>query len=170
MFLGMIAPLIGKYAISKKTIRSTIQDAALTKASTRFQALLATIPYKKDGNKVKYKSLRDLIDVIGEFFFQKTVMDDFSSDPPTTFIIDKLVSKDVVFALGNALNQGALVYMVDDPNKPLLDTLVGKRFRLNHILAPHYKLPLITSKSRNLSNILNPNLKTLPLLEEEEKS
>jgi len=113
-----------------------IQDAAITRGSARFQALLSTIPFGGMQSQVKYKSLRDLIDIIGKFFFKKVVLDDFSSDPPTTFIVDDQVDEAVKVAIGKAINQGALVYMEDDPNKPLLDSLVGRRFRINYILAP----------------------------------
>lgn len=150
-FIGIVGPLLKEYAKTGRTIKATKQSSAILQACTRFRSLLSTIP----ASTANETGLNHLLDKIGSFFFSRVVVEPFSSDPPTTFIVDENVSSEVKDALGKALNAGAIVFMQSNPGNPLLDDLKGKRFRLSYLLAPHYKLPLLANKSRALSNILN---------------
>lgn len=155
LFIGIVGPLLQQYASHKKTIGRARQEQAVRQATHRFRALLSTIPIDSDLGTQKIRGMNDLLDILGRFFFDRVVRDDFSADPPTTFVVDDNTPPQVERALGRAVNAGAIVYMQAGRSDLLLQTLRHRRFRLTYLLAPHYKLPLLANKHRDLSTILN---------------
>ena len=58
-------------------------------------------------------------------------------------------------SLAEALNAGAIIYVPDEREELLLESLRGKRFRLSYLLAPYYGLPLQLGRTVSLSVILD---------------
>lgn len=158
--IGMLGPLIRDIAAPPKNVAAppknvsrSAQGEAISAASTRFRALLGTIPI--GGLQARrFVGMLQLLDFIGEYFHKAIVLDDFTPEPPNTFSIDAQVPGHLIDALGKALNSGAVVHIPERPGEQVLGSLVGKRFRLSYMLAPHYKLPLSIGKARALSNVL----------------
>ncbi len=156
LFISIVGALLKEYKNDRKTIESSRQSDAIAQESNRFRALLSTIPIQKGNGVEDINGLNDLLDTIGKYFREKTVVEDFTADPPTCFIVDSKTPNGISKALSRALNAGAIVYIPDNPGNPLLKDLTDRRFRLTYLLAPHYKLPIMVSKSKShvLSKIL----------------
>lgn len=157
--IGLCRPLVRQFAGKKEVVSRSFQLNAIEAAGTRFCALLSTIPIEWHPPRSKESGLFALIDQIGDYFYQSVVVDDFVSDPPLTFRLDDRTPIAVREAVGLALNAGAVVYIPNRPGQAILGSLENKRFRLSYLLAPHFRLPLTTGKSRHLSTILNSDLK-----------
>lgn len=154
LFLAIVGPLLKKYVHTGRPISESDQADIVTIAIDRFRALLSTIP-APDGYPQKMgASLISLIDYIGESFQKNILREDFNADPATSFTVDNNTHEKIKELLGMALNAGAIIYIHESEETPLLDSLTGKKFRLSHLLAPYFRLPLIVNKSQNLSTIL----------------
>lgn len=152
LFLGIVSKLIKVYSQKRVQVNASFQAKTILESSDRFRALLGTIAVKVENEE--HKNLNELLDDIGNFIYKEVVIKKFSADPPTCFIVDDLTPKNVQNALGKALNAGAIVYMPENPGHALIEDLKKKRFRLSNLLAPHYKIPMLASKARQLSSIL----------------
>jgi len=130
------------------------QASEILDASHRFRALLRTIPCPPMAGRQPARGLLSVLDRIGEFFFEKIVVDDFQPEPPGSFVVDSRTSPDLMESLGKALNAGAIIFVPEDASSAILSSVRGKRFRLSYLLAPHYQLPLILGKPLSLSTIL----------------
>lgn len=159
IFLGLLVPLVKRFAQTGVKVPPHEQSRAIQIVSNRSLAHLKNLPFTESGRSTAFTTIFDLIDDLGKFFFQKVILEPFSADPPTTFSVDIDMHGDVLEALGNALNAGAIVAMDVNPAKPLIEDMRGKRFRLNHLFGPEYRLPLVTSKDRKLSGIIARQLK-----------
>ncbi|MGH1539479.1 MAG: hypothetical protein ACRBHB_03570, partial [Arenicella sp.] len=153
LFLGIISNLVELYAKKENTIPVGTQAKSLLAAASRYRALLGTI--RVDCKDRNIMNLSQLVDQIGDYFHDQLVVRPFTADPIGCFIVDKNVPKQIIDALGRALNAGAIIYFPINPGHQLLDDLVDKRFRISSLLAPHYKILLSSNKSRTLNNILN---------------
>lgn len=153
-FIGMIGPMVRQFAESHKTIPGHIQAKAIAIASNRFRALLSTIAVPGDGRE-RHRGVLDVLDQIGRYIFDRVVLDDFSPEPPTTFIVDSATPISIQKALGLAMNAGAIVHIPEKPGELMIGEVQGKRFRLSYMLAPYYKLPITIGKARILSSILS---------------
>jgi hypothetical protein len=96
----------------------------------------------------------DTLQSIGRYFHERLVTDAFVEDPPMSFEIDNDVSVDMENCLRLALNHGAIVCYERADAVGGYMSLKGKRFRLSHLLAPVFKLPLRKSKAARLSVIM----------------
>jgi len=155
LFLGIIGPLLKKYADKKKPISDIEQAKIINIAIDRFRALLKTIPAPENTILKNGTGLVELLDQIGNVFQHKILKEEFSPEPVTSFIIDDLIPEELKELLGMAVNAGAIIYVHAAEETPLLDTLYNKEFRLSYLLAPYYRLPMILNKSQKLSKILN---------------
>jgi hypothetical protein len=98
-------------------------------------------------------SIVSLLDIIGQYFTQEILGQEFKPDPVLTFRLDSLVSDRIRGLVGVAVNQGALVVIPDrQPREP--GSLKGARLRLSYLLGPHYKLPPIKGRDIALSTII----------------
>lgn len=151
--IGTLGPLLKSLPSDGGPVPKHIQAKSVSIALNRFRALLSTLPvdFGGDGGDA---SLLSLIDLIGEYFYSGVVVAPFKPEPPTTFVVDEVTPASVVKALEVALNVGAVVMVPETPDQKLVASIVGTRFRLTYLLAPHFKLPLTTGKSRVLSSVL----------------
>ncbi len=166
--IGTLGPLLKVFASEERQVSRTLQTKAINVAVGRFRALLSTVEVQLASGPGASRSLLHLIDLIGRYFHNRVVRAAFAPEPPTTFVVDEAVPPNIVSALEVALNVGAIVLIPDTADQKIVESLVGKRFRLSYLLAPHFKLPLTSGKSRNLSSILldaDPEISTIDLFE-----
>lgn len=154
LFIGIIGPLLKRYVRTKRPITDTEQAKIINISIDRFMALLRTIPAPENTTLKKSIGLIEVLDLIGKSFQEKILKEDFSPEPATSFIIDAQVPEEIKQLLGMAVNAGAIIYVHGSEETPLLDSMENKEFRLSHLLAPHYRLPMILNKSQKLSKIL----------------
>ncbi|GAA4119758.1 hypothetical protein GCM10022415_20270 [Knoellia locipacati] len=129
------------------------QTAEITRAANRFRALLTTIPAPVVPG-IRRRGLLPIIDMLGTFFRERIVADDFTPDPIGSFIVDSHVSDEILAAIGSLLNAGALVYVPEPGGVAILTSLRGKRFRLNYLLASQYGMPLRLEREQSISAIV----------------
>ncbi len=149
--IGLFTPLIREAAQGKDTVSRARQSQEISAAAHTFSALLATFPYKAQNKNV---GLLELLNRIGRSFYLGVVIDDFSAQPPLSFVVDRRCDDELVSALGLALNAGAIVYVPEKDGELVLITLRGKRFRLSYMLSAVYKIPLLLGLDANLSGLL----------------
>jgi hypothetical protein len=169
-FIGVIGPMIRDYKRYKRRIPRSIQARAITTATNRFRALLRTIPFHPPGSSSS-RGLLSLLDNIGHFLHANLVQGPFNPDPPLSFVVDANTSKEMLEALGRALNAGAIILAPDPGGEALLSSLRGKRFRLSYMLAPGYGLPLNLGRPMALSHVLEratPHQSQMNLLREDD--
>lgn len=162
-FISMIAPLLKAYLQESSTtkyppkISKNKQAQALVTASNRFRTLIGTIPVKSEVVKRGYSSINAILDLVGKNFHESINGMEFNPEPTLNFTVDEDTPDMIKGLLGDALNIGAIINLQDEPGTPLLGTLVGRSFRLNYILAPYYKIPLLRGRTRSLSRLLEPS-------------
>jgi hypothetical protein len=140
-------------ASGRRTISKEAQARVLTRASKQFASLIQALPEALISVGNRKVHLSQILGNIGRFFFKRQVIDDFSLDPPGSFLVDNDVSLEIVNVLRLAAYHGAIVYL--GPQSFSLDTdLYNKRFRLSYMLAPQTKLPLRLYSEVNLSRCL----------------
>lgn len=147
------------------TIKENIQADEVKKTAQRFSALLRTEPMPTVLIKHKHCSALDVLGMIGDYFCEKHIIEEFSAEPPATIRIGSNVSSKLDRILRSAVNVGALVYVTDTDSEVLLTSLKEKRFRISYLLAPLYKLPVRLGAEVSLSTILRgeDSSGTLPL-------
>ncbi|MDQ1592585.1 MAG: hypothetical protein QOG71_3212 [Pyrinomonadaceae bacterium] len=153
-FIGIIGKLIQDYAKDKSRIIATKQSSEVQKAANRFRAYLKTIPCPPLKKQQPPRGVLSALDLIGSFFHDVVVRQNFTADPPLTFVVDSRTDDDLIESLGRALNAGAIVYVNEPDSDIILQSLRGKRFRLSYLLAPYYKIPLILGRPTSLNFIL----------------
>jgi hypothetical protein len=156
--IGLLTNLLECYVFPYKPIEYSKQNSEIEKVINRYRALLRTIPISYE--LYQKRGLLLFLDKLGEYFTKKLLIDDFNPEPPLSFIVDPTVSPDILEAIGKALNAGALVFVPEGENDEILTTFKGKRFRLSYMLAPFYKMPLITGRCISLSSILKNSSST----------
>lgn len=146
--IGMMTELLRGF--DGAPVDAARQSAEIQKATNRFRALLRTIPL----GDLPGRGALGILDPIGEYFKNAVLFERFSSDPPTTFVVDSDANSSLTETLGRALNAGALVYVPDKDSGISVSSLRGKRFRLSFLLAAHYCLPLQLGRSVPLSRVM----------------
>lgn len=149
-FIAIVGRLLSNW--DSRQIAKPVQVRAVTDAANIFRAMLKTVPCGAIGES--RRGLLSLLNPIGECFSNAAIDAPFDPDPPCSFIVDSKTGEDEARALGKALNAGAIVYAPDESDVGLLETVIGKRFRLSYILAPHYCVPLVLGRSMALQTIL----------------
>lgn len=131
------------------------QSTEILNTAHRFRALLRTIPCPPIRGRQPVRGMISLMDRIGDYFFDKAVRDNFTPEPPGSFVVDSRTDPSLIDSLGRALNSGAIVYVPEGTGGLcLLNDLRGRRFRLCYLLASYYRLPLVLGKPASLSSIL----------------
>lgn len=170
--IGLIGPLLRRYASKPKRVPRPVQARAVSTASNRFRALLRTIPYIPDQEldakhrQGSSRGLLSLLDVIGERFHRNVVSDSFAAEPVLSFTVDANAPENLLQALGKALNAGAIILVPDSAAEPMASSLRGKRFRLSYMLAPHFGLPLLLGRATSLNKILSSPQGETPLFDQ----
>lgn len=168
-FIGLMGELLRRYSETGKKVARPVQARAVSAASSRFRALLRTIPFTLSSPATQKLSLGargllSLLDAIGEAFHDNVVLKDFTAEPVLSFTVDSVTAQDLLQALGRALNAGAIILIPDERSETLVSSLRGKRFRLSYLLAPEYGIPLTLGRELSLSGLLRPAKDAGPLL------
>lgn len=154
----LIAMLIG--------ILSNVKERRKLPLATRLQTdqvLAVAYGFAETLRTVATNQLRDMktnvpvfdtLEAIGQYFHDRLVKDPFVEDPPMSFDVEDSISEDVENCLRLAMNHGAIVCYEHGDTISGYGSLKGKRFRLSHLLAPVFKIPLRKSKSAKLGVIL----------------
>ncbi len=158
--IGLMAPMIRRFIEDGQRVDRSIQAIAISTAANRFRALLRTIPYVPDGTSsfrqkpAASRGLLTLLDTLGTRFRRHIIIDEFSSDPVLSFIVDARISDSLLLALGSALNAGAIILVPDSGAEAIASSIRGKRFRLSYMLATSYDLPLLLGREGSLLRLL----------------
>lgn len=153
-FSGLVTRLILKWQIEKKLTRAA-QAREFTVASDKFLAWISAVPVPQSGLAEPFNSgIRGLLDVLGSVFRTTALEGEFSADPVLAFTVNSDLPETIKELLVSALNVGAIVSMNEKEVDFTLADLVGHRFRLVHLLAPRYRLPLRTGENRSLQLLI----------------
>ncbi|WP_377008203.1 hypothetical protein [Comamonas endophytica] len=162
-FGGIASRLILKWTQSPsgQALTREQQTHELHAAAKKFLAWINAIPVEVTQESMTYVSLHDLITALAKSFEQEVLGKIFKSDPVLSFTVDEGTPPSVQRLVIAALNIGAIVIVDDQDVNFTVTTPVGRVFRLVHLLAPHFNLPMRKGKTRNLSTILSKQLGSL---------
>jgi hypothetical protein len=163
-FIGIVSRLLTRWRDRSQPIKRAIQAEEMDAMANTFSALLGTLPVPAPSQG---RGLLSILRTVGDRFHRYVVHDEFSDDPPLTFIIDSFMTGDALDVLASGLNAGAIIYVPDGRSALMLatrDSLQGKRFRISYLLAPVYKLPIRLGRPVALSKILRRGLIESPQL------
>jgi hypothetical protein len=150
--VGMLQELV-PHIVPGHRVSLAVQAAAVRRLASRFNALMRVLPGSAIDFANRQLGVGDLLDAIGNYFFERLVRGPFPLDPPGSITVDRRANAAVLRLLEVAVLQGALVHV--ESNEDHLPTGIrGKRFRLSFSLAPHYRLPLRVYDSVELSACL----------------
>ena len=141
-----------------KRIKLNIQARVIEQFSREY--FYPRIVFYPDSN-IRYQnktiSLQKIIDLIGNFFYRKIVIDDFSADPYSFFRFDENCPEEFRRFLEIALESGGILMAEDEAN--IRGVRKGcKVYRLAYSLYPYYNLPQRDYNVVDLSRILYPLL------------
>jgi hypothetical protein len=129
------------------------QHHALVTAKT-FADVLGTVAIRQFDQIQTSIPVFQLLSMIGKYFYDRLVVDEFQEDPPLSFYVDDDIGDDIENCLRIAINHGAIVCYQSADDIGGFGTLCNKRFRLSYLLAPVFKLPVRKSKAVKLSTAL----------------
>lgn len=145
-----------------KKIKENIQAQELTKISERFLNSVEAYPKPSiiQSNNKLY-TLKDIINMIGEYFQNDILGKKFKTEPYSIFKVDKnieeKVDRKIITIIKKATYQGAFILI--DPLKEGFDIEVkDKEFRLAYLFCPKFKLPVRKFKPISLSECIKPML------------
>jgi hypothetical protein len=152
--INLMSPIVAQYVKveGKRKITEREQADEISRSTRVMRSLLKTIPHS--GKEGSGKGLLSFLDVVGTSLRRGFLAPKFSDQPPLSFRVDRGTSPDYLAAIGKALNIGALIYVPDNDSEDVISEIVGKRFRLNYMLAAYYKLPLSLDREISLSRLL----------------
>lgn len=123
-------------------IDSNAQARIIEKISLQFHNYIRAIPSScvtlKEGRQPIY--LYSMLRSIGKYFSDRILMDPFSSDPVSSFVVSSDTPEELVFLLQIAAEHAAIVQL--DADGDFGTNVLNKRFRLSFLLAPLCKIPL----------------------------
>ncbi|HEY2446656.1 MAG TPA: hypothetical protein VGI20_13055 [Rhizomicrobium sp.] len=158
--LTLMVPLAQELAVLREQdaeamIPVPVQSDHLEHVTYILESLVRAIPTPLDGMYAR-RGLLGFLNMIGEHFESRLLDSEFEPDYQGSFTVDSDASENIVNAVGNALNAGALIFLPDHEidTDSLLFGLRGKRFRLSYQLNPRFRLPLILGFSISLGSIL----------------
>lgn len=152
--INLFSPLVARMKATNgiRKMSESVQAAEIEKSIRVMRSLLKAVPHKN--RKYQGKGLLPFLDAIGNSLHERFLSPKFSDQPPLSFRVSGGISPDDLHAIGKALNLGALIYIPDLDSEDILSSVMGKRFRLNYLLAVHYKLPLSLDREISLSALL----------------
>ncbi|WP_162799147.1 hypothetical protein [Nocardioides sp. 616] len=129
------------------------QSAAIESTLFRFLALLdAQQAVKVDGKSV---ALMELVDRVGAGLAAKIVEEPFSDNVALTLRVNNVVRPEIRALFVRGINAGAFVHIPPrHGGDPLAGDIVGRQFRLSHLLATKYGLPIHLTPPSALSELL----------------
>ena len=162
-FMNLIDPLIDEYKANQTRVPANHQAESVARTARRFRAVLKALPMPPRQWHSRPMGVLPILEGIGDYFYERVVLEDFNADPPGSFIVDDKISEEIHWQLTVALNAGAIIHMPDEEGEDdPLESLRGRRFRLAHLLAPRFRITLNTGRALNLSTILERQLKRDP--------
>ena len=165
VFIGLVGALLEAAPLrGGATISPQVQADELVEAAEKFLATLRTIPVESpEGNSLRFgdSGVVGLIRRIARYFHDDAVRGPFTAAPVGSFKIDAAIPEEIIRALVQALNAGAIIYVPDNAGKVILSSLRGKTFRLSYLLAPLYGFPIRLGRSVSLSSILGLGRRTV---------
>ncbi len=161
-FSGIASRLILKWSqsTSGKSLTREQQTQELQAAAKKFLAWINAVPVENTQKNKSLMSLHDFITVLARHFELEVLGPIFKADPVLSFTVDEGTPEFIQRLVITALNIGAIV-IVDDDVVNFMTSPVGRTFRLVHLLAPVFNLPLRKGKARNLSGILSKQLRNI---------
>ncbi|MFY3977187.1 hypothetical protein ACOTHX_13405 [Achromobacter xylosoxidans] len=165
-FSGIASKLILKWSqsTSGRALTREQQTQELVAAAKKFLAWINAIPLEDNKDRNSQLSLHEFISALGRYFEQEVLGRVFKADPVASFVVDESTPLEVQRLVLIALNIGAIVIVDDENVNFTAASPIGRRFRLVHLLAPHFNLPMRKGKNRQLSAILAKQMKTLDRL------
>lgn len=166
-FSGVASRLILRWrqSPSGKGLTREQQVQEIEISAKKFLAWINAIPVEADGDINSHLSLYRLISALAKHFEQSALGRTFLADPILAFTVDERTPESIRQLVIVALNIGAVVIADDEDVNFLVASPVGRTFRLVHLLAPVFCLPMRKGKSRNLSSILSKQLGELDRFE-----
>jgi hypothetical protein len=154
--IGLIRPLLetfkNRQVERNGIVRRSEQSRRIQLMITQYLSLLSTIPTSPTDRDGKGGVL-DTIDAIGEYFFGQVVRAPFNPEPVLSLRLDPNIDDRLRTIIGAAMNQGAFVLLPATRDAPLVGKIENQRVRLTHLLAPLYRLPLVTGRPVSISTI-----------------
>jgi hypothetical protein len=162
-FGGIASRLILKWSqsASGRALTREQQTHELDASAKKFLAWINAIPVENSPEGVYQLSLNEFICALARYFEQEVLGRTFKSDPVLSFTVDQQTPGPIQRLVVVALNIGAIVIVDDEDINFTAATPIGRSFRLVHLLAPHFNLPMRRGKSRNLSTILSKQMGSL---------
>jgi hypothetical protein len=160
--IGLINSIIQK--CGKENAEINKQYDEIIKVCGRFQNFINSIPIR-DNKKYSYN---DLINSIGNDFYNSLIHTNFNEEPETTFKIDSNDSE-LKKIIEEGLFQGAFVF-AEEINDCEAD-LTNKRIKLSYLFHPLFKLLIRKNREKKITRILNKekvNIINTPKLFEDE--
>ena len=156
-FSGIASRLILRWrqSPSGKGLTREQQVQEIEISAKKFLAWINAIPVEREGDVNSHLSLYALISALAKHFEQSALGRAFSADPVLAFTVDENTPESVRRLVIAALNIGAVVISDDEDVNFTVASPVGRTFRLVHLLAPLFSLPMRKGKSRSLSSILS---------------
>lgn len=156
LFIGLLDEILKKSA-SGIRIGSPIslnqQARIVTELSEKYISVLATYPGATITIGKQNKNIKDLLDEIGDYFYNRLINEPFTIDPSTSFKIDEDINDSYKELLELALYLGAIVYL--DGKEAISEKGISdKKFRLSYILSPYFRMLVREYKEVQLSTIL----------------
>lgn len=151
--ISVLNPLFANY--NHKKVPDSQQMSKVKGSTDSYRAMLKTLPLSNNMGLSTSEPVLNLLEKIAKYFNSRLIDDEFKPSPPSTFKVDRGISSDIEKALMIAWNYGAIVCVSPESTFGTYDNLQGLRFRLSHLLAPTFELPLTTGQSINLSTILS---------------
>jgi hypothetical protein len=151
-FMNLIAPMLEEGGAGTNKGQ---QGRHIREVVRLFRAILTAIPLPPSEARRHKLGVLPVLDAIGSRLSAYVVDNDFNADPPAKFKVDDDTPDEVVHHLQFAVNAGGIVHMPGPDDDQVLDDLRGQTFRLAHMLAPWYPIPLTTGgRTLDLSTLL----------------
>lgn len=141
-------------SVSKTSLDINKQASIIKSMSQKYLELIRAHP---DANREIYSNqiinLGDILLMIGNYFRDKLIRDDFKMDPVGSFIVDNKVSPHISALIELGVHLGAIIYL--NPDEGISKNgVLGKKLRLCYLLHPFFDLPKREYTTINLSSIL----------------
>ena len=155
-FGGLVSKLILRWEANDRVLSRPAQAREFTIASQKFLAWISAVPVPTEGLPEPFgDGIRGLVESLGKAFRLNVLEGEFTPDPVLAFTLPKEPDGAMKELLVSALNVGAIVSMNEKSVDLTLGNLRGHKFRLVHLLAPIYKLPLRTGEDRALQLLVH---------------
>jgi len=137
----------------------SVQTQAIRAFVEQFASKLMVYPIGESTSSLHASPLQ-FVDRLAGAITQTLFDGPFVSDPPLSFTIDQEAMSQYGSYIRTCIDLGALVIIRRGPSAPLstmninCNALVGSRVRISYRLAPHYRIPLRSTKEQPVSRAL----------------